>query len=407
MMRPLLGLIKGQLAKRLRKVGSRWLAERLADSDELALSRAQPRLADQILCEALLEDLSTAVSEHLLARNPAVLIDGAQTELGRELLNALVAAKAHRAAQERGDPLVVIAGASSWVELGGKWRRERVVQASEASLAGWRAHANGSRWYPVLLDQVKPDPSALYRLTGGHLAAVVEFSGHHGPALRAHLAATRRLDQLEPEHLPDDLVAWAAAPDVERAEEALLGSPQRAGAIRRELGTRLWLATRGDRTVIRAWPRRLLLNRLARDGARWDEAHAKLEGERGDLYHVLARVRPGDPEGLLDRVVTELDRAFEDPEKHRWILDLDRITAAPNRLPLDQPADRLRESLVKDLPIRTRVDVIRSLVVSKWFRGDPLLDPGRDLEIRELYHELANLAGSGSGDLRDEGYGYG
>ncbi|WP_103961477.1 hypothetical protein [Nonomuraea solani] len=445
-----------------------WLTRRLPGGNIVDLARDlsqrgkdRTEFVSSVLCDALLEDLARAWTRRRYPRNCLVLLDDVDFPAGDALLRALTTAMTRRETQA---PLVVVAASKTWPRAVAQWTRPGVVlpdanhplTAGEATHGAWmrrRGRAEHRWWCPVLLPAVPADPMwgpyaiAAWELTRGYPSAtglLIELTGNVGDddEFRGVLYKDNALYRLLPERLPyrDLLIAWSAVRNVDDAIDAPFTglAPQ----LRDELADRLWLVGQsleenesGIRpapgsggpqvTVIHDWLRRLLLHRLAADPARWDDVHQTMERfyrERGEadlaaaMSHRLARVTgetPDDPH--LREVVRFLGERFEALDRHdgedsrlrEWIKLYERVTTAPNRLPLDRSLELTHGALATDPadPERLGRDtVIRALVVARWFWLDPLLDPtGRCAEeIARQFRGLVSYCKTGRSTLLGE-----
>lgn len=443
---------KGQRRRVIRLLngkGRTWLVAQTANGNVIDLARRRDghggdpaESAESLLCRALVADLVDSWSKSgRHARSCLLLLEGAETVAGRALLRALGPAKG-------ADPLLVVAESKEWLSFGASWAKPGTITPgaahppllSEARYRDWR---DGYRtraqpwWYPVLMPPLQADrtrayASAVQELTGGHPAVTRRLARLAGAApdddafrtIMSREDVLRWPDWLHLAHL-NELTDWAAARNVDDAESALLKRAGRAPNLRNELADLLWLTRQPeDRdphgrypgsggpqvTVIHPWLRRLLLHRLAVVG-RWDDVHGDLErfhlGPEGEenarsLHHRLARADPGDPEGHLAHVAGHLHRRFTELDVREddvsrlpeWLACFNEVTSAPNRLPLVTPVDELYDSLVATAAPHEHgdwLDVIRTLVVDRWFWLDPLLDPSGS-RAEQVMRGLRDLA---------------
>jgi hypothetical protein len=421
-----------------------WLSGRLKSGnifdlarDHNSRGRVRAEFAEALLCQALLEDLARSWSKHRFPRNCLLLLDNADTPAGDAFLKALIAARTERT---EADPLVVVAASSTWPRAVTHWTQPGVVapHAVRPPLLGAARHADwldrrgpGAQgwWYPVLMP-----PAVTHRVRGHHASAVHDLTAGHPRATRLLLDLTGNagdddkfravlhdadtLRRLLPDHLAhrDRLIAWSAATNLDDAEDAPFAGAGESAHLRHHLAERLWLTfpaaegTTGQTTVVHPWLRRLLLHQLARKVAGWDAAHQTMErfylerdtpDRAAAMHHRLARVTPDDTRGL-DEVAAFLNEQFElldvraggGSRLTEWIRLYDRVSAASNRLPLDEPLESLYEGLAvdpADTERRNRASVIRTLVVARWFWLDPLLDPS-ETRIEEIAHDFRELS---------------
>lgn len=197
----------------------------------IQLSRADPARAVKILMKALLADMAWHAARHpqLHARCRCItpegqppgrrhahawvlLVDGAETETGREFLTGLAEARSERIQAGEFDPLLVVASCGQWDPrwherwcepwnaLPRPWlAQQRIPLFSHATHDQWAsgsltALVNGdvaAAWFPVWLDPLNPKRAArilapgaaslglpglaglAHRLTGGHPGAVL------------------------------------------------------------------------------------------------------------------------------------------------------------------------------------------------------------------------------------------
>lgn len=389
--------------------GRGWLEDRIPTRNIMDLTRYQVghrERAEKILCSALLADLADKWSDRRFPCNCLLLLDDVDTPAGQALMGALTAAKSGP------DPLLVVATSRTW-------RSPPVTTLDRASHAGWLAVREKSEepWcYPVAMPVPAPEEdggpyeAAVHRMTGGlprptALLTAATRDAMSDQEFRLAVLRSGIMDGQLPEGLThlNQLVEWSAAMSVTDAEDSPQMSRARADDLRGQLGEQLWLV--GD--AIHPWLRRLLLWRLAGEG-HWDEVHERLQRRSCEAaaYHRLARVVVPDSAGHLDEVVGFLDEQFDVLGPRGWLDLFDRVTSAPNRLPLDQRPDRLHEALAGVLDDRRAT--IRALVVDRWFWNDPLLDPSgaRSDDLADGLKELSRHARSERSIFKEEAKRY-
>jgi hypothetical protein len=274
---------------------------------------------------------------------------------------------------------------------------------------------------PSGLSQPPKDPG---NLVATLLAALADPDPRRSPAGDKRTAEEAMLKALTRPPLSavevDYLVACSAARN--RAAAARLSA--NSGMIRQPSSeapvidaAEFWSsAAVGRSALLHPLLRRLLLRKLARRDAatpaNWTAVHAWLvEDSEGDidahLYHTLALADENSP-GPAETVVRQLLEKNTVPAS-RWLRQIARVTAAPNRLghPLDpwEMVDHLTRWATgdRDLTAASR------LVVSSWLGADPLRAPHWRQYLRWMASELEILApraGSGVTVLRDEAQRY-
>ncbi|MFI6320882.1 hypothetical protein ACIBG8_25315 [Nonomuraea sp. NPDC050556] len=403
----------GSVTALLTGKGRGWLEDRIPTRNIMDLTRYQlghRERVEKILCSALLADLADKWSDRRFACNCLLLLDDVDTPAGQALVGALTAAKSGP------DPLLVVATSRTW-------RSPPVTTLDRASHAGWLAVREKSEepWcYPVAMPVLAPEDdggpygAAVHRMTGGlprptALLTAATREAMNDQEFRLAVLRSGIMDGQLPEGLPHlhQLVEWSASMSVTDAEDSPQMSRARADDLRGELAEQLWLV--GD--ALHPWLRRLLLWRLAGE-CRWDEVHERLQysylsRDPGAVaYHRLARVVVPDEAGHLDEVAGFLDEQFDVLDSRGWLDLFDRVTSAPNRLPLDQRPDRLHEALVG---VRgDRLATIRALTVDRWFWCDPLLDPSRvrSDDLADGLRELSRHARSERSIFKEEAKRY-
>ncbi len=381
---------------------------------------------DELLWAAFLADLRSEFDRGRRADerslNGVVLLDNADTELGRRFLGQLVHARRQRAVGEPDDPdpltvvatsrgtlLAEVAGADQvrvdpealrtrsstqpdWARFW--WAGYRLPDLTEDEVG--RAVADMG----LLLGKHQRVTRVVYELTGGHPAStnlVLEslarntprawiepdvIVGRPGP--QAPAVADRILDRLlagRSEAALRDLVTCAPARRQAHAlaladqEDLLVHGP---AAYEEIIDPLLWPA---EESAGLALLRTLLTRRLAgRDGTGapgWSEVHARLRhicrtdgDEAGDLYHALA-------DGELGFVAAHLHRRLTELDCDAWHDLASTVAAAPARpRPGAAPIDQVR-ALVDEADLQPDTGAVGRLVAALHVVRDPFTDSRR------------------------------
>jgi hypothetical protein len=397
--------------------------------------------------------------------NCMVLLDNADTAVGRDFLDELVMARRQRAAHadDDPDPLTVVATSRGDLAERVRLRGESAVTLTGAGYADYQARSQthiGRWWYPVLLPDLTLDEvgnmvstlelpggtrravtSAVHRFTAGHpgatrvmLDAIAEHPenpadllailGRPEPGVLALGGRTveesllsRLTEGMHPEAVAD-LATCAAA----RSEEAALRLAAESGLLTGMRGedsvifaAELWrTGAPGRAAQMHPMLRRLLLRRLAkRDpgaAADWNSVFHWLRtrcqdarDETGELYHALAL-------GAVEHVSRWFADALESRDPVEWMGLLGSVTVAPNRLDYRQgPGTQVRAltqwAEQRDLPL----SLIGRLVAASWIYADPLSAGHRRSLLREMsadLHQIATYAKDGLTVLRDQADAY-
>lgn len=403
------------------------------------------------LVEALLEDLRAAYGgwRNLnAAPRPLALLDNVHTPAGAHLLDLLLSRRTD--ADERPDPLVVLATALGEPRGARFASATRWTFADVPELAGWRRRVRGSASAGLVVLPLPPleraellsmmhvgeeravpqeVARAVHRFTGGSplgcrifydaLDAAPEPAGveTHELArlrLRGEHVTEQMLQALVPAaELSAYLVLLCVAQDTAAARAlaaAYLTRDHQAGAVetvRSHLRAEQWPQA-GRPFVADDFLRAVLVHELRRRPARaadppvsWPELHELLSdhhGGRGEpataRHHELAA-------GLPDGPVRWLADTFHDAAAERWLDDLWHIATAPH--PPDPAwADACRATasgerdgtFVGDSVQRS----VNRLLHAVWFAADPLSVPdahlrgrvGRELDFLSLKHPTGN-----------------
>lgn len=448
--------------------GLRWYGARFGHSAHSGLSVLvelnrrfhsddQRELAERMLCEAFLDDLTDAYARRRKF-NCAALLDNCDTPAGTGLLDLLADLRAGHSDHRGHDPLVIVATSRTVPELTGlthcwtlPWEPDRhdaarVPSPEEVDYDHWREHRAprhepASWWLPIHLRDLahtELDPAQarlVHRLTGGHpwstrrVLGLISTGMPPGGSPEAQLYTV--LDGFAPhaEYLLADLpttlrrilVLWSAARDVDTAASADLGGTDRFAAmiLHDELVKRLWLLP-DDRLPgmmrcgprLHPWLRRILLHELAKSPDSWSQVNLQL-GEYAAsrsrpldvAYHALAR-------GELSPVVDYLAGQFRRLDADSWIQEFDAVTAAPRSQGNREAADERYDTLMLGRSAHDQQDRVRntmwSMVAARWIWSDPTGDPTFALTttIADGYVRLAEEAQAGLARYRREAQAY-
>lgn len=409
------------------------------------------RRTESYLVEALLEDLRAAYTgwRHLnAAPRPLALLDNVHTPAGGHLLDLLLARRV--AADDRPDPLVVVAATL------GKPRGERLTGATRwafadvPGLAGWSRPVRGSSAAGLVTLPLPPldreellsmmrvgeeravrqeVARAVHRFTGGSPLGCRIFYDALDAAPEPASVETHELARLRltGEYVTEQML-HALVPDAElSAYLVLLSVAQDPAAARALAGAYLTRdhqagAVEAVRSHLRAeqWPqagrpfvaddflRAVLVHELRRRPAgatdpplSWPDLHELLRGHHEDRgepatawHHALAAGSPGEP-------VRWLADTFRDAAAQRWLASLWHIATAPH--PPDPAwADTCRATASGERDATFEGDSVQRsvnrLLHAVWFAADPLSVPdahlrgrvGRELDFLSLKHPTGN-----------------
>ncbi|HEY6424446.1 MAG TPA: hypothetical protein VIY28_14605 [Pseudonocardiaceae bacterium] len=412
-----------------------------------AADKDSRRRVDDLLWAAFLADLRTEFDRGRRADerslNCVVLLDNADTVLGRRFLTELVRTRRQRTAggPDDADPLTVVATSRGALladvpstnralvptDNTGSWPLRRI---KDRSLSWWLQY----RLPDLTEDEVGRAVAALGRkvgnneiltqvifgLTGGHPAStslvldaidknppenVIEpevtlsqtLSGD-GPS-RSTVEA-QMLDRLldVSDATRRDLVTCAAARQWPHAVPLpLQGTPKGGGRAKylEILEQILWPA---DETAGPALLRRLLQRRLALRtppvAPSWSDVYGQLrdscrtkDDESGELYYALAG-------GELEFVTQRLHQRIAELEDKRWLKLLTSVTAAPRQHRQQQALVDEAHRLVRAAALAQPLISLARLIAALWIAADPFIDSNRsDLHIRiaDDYTEVARL----------------
>lgn len=207
------------------------------------------------------------------------------------------------------------------------------------------------------------------------------------------------------EHLPeieiDDVVSaapFATAPWLVHADSANLAAQADVGQILTELRAALWVVapdqgggTR-DHAELHPWIARTLLAALAERSTTGDRPsyEEQFEALLTDPATSADPVRTAYCQlalGRITEVVDYFEAKFDDLPHQRWIDQLELVTSAPDRKPLDRDcafiyADLVREDVKATGPNRTPVrNIVSRLVAARWLMANPFTTPA--FELRE------------------------
>ncbi|MGH3816105.1 MAG: hypothetical protein ACRDUV_27265 [Pseudonocardiaceae bacterium] len=406
---------------------------------------------DELLWAAFLADLRAEfgrrrrVDERSL--NCVILLDNADTVLGRRFLNQLVQARRRRVAggQDDADPLTVVATSRGVLLADVPHADQALVPDSRAGQLPDTTDWSPFWWlrYPLpdlITDEVGRAVAdmdlawgdnqrltrVVYALTEGHPAStrlVLDAIARSAPQkwiepevvlrhVRSGAGSERRapvedrmLDHLLDEMTADafrDLVTCAAAREREEAlvlagqDGLLLAGQDHYGEV---LDPILWPSEAlAGPTLLRRLLRRQLARRDASVSPNWREVYGLLRDacrrdrdEAGELYYALAA-------GELGFVTQQLHRRLTEFDSTAWSALLTSVTAAPRR-------DRAREAPISEVGVLlvsadlddTLVSVGR-LVAALWIAADPCTNSRRGslhLQIGDSYAEVSRLCPGG------------
>ncbi|HEX2130341.1 MAG TPA: hypothetical protein VHH15_02195 [Actinophytocola sp.] len=397
---------------------------------------------DELLLAAFLADLRSEFARGRRADerslNAVVLLDNADTELGRRFLGQLVHARRQRAVGEPGDadPLTVVATSRglllSEVPDADRMRiaPEDLATAADRSRCWWV----GYRLPDLTEDEVgraiadmglhlgkhQRLTRIVHELTGGHPAStslVLEAIAHDVPAKwiepETFLAHTERRDQHAPTVVDRILDRLLAGTSEATLPDLVTCAPARSRANGLALADRdliacglagyvegidplLWPAERSaGLTVLR----RLLTRRLAERAAPgWSEVHTALRhicrangDEEGDLYHALA-------DGELGFVAAHLHRRLPELDCPAWHDLVAAVVEAPRRPRTGgAPVDEVR-ALVDSAGLAPPVVPVGRLVAALHVAADPFTDSRRGdvhLQIADDWSEVGRMRPGG------------
>jgi len=408
---------------------------------------------DELLWAAFLADLRAEFGQGMRADqrslNCVVLLDNADTELGRRFLNQLVWARRQRAAgeQDDADPLTVVA-TSRGALLTDTRNARQALGASGSPRPGQLPQITDwsrSWWLQYQLPDLTEDEvgravadmalawgdnqrltRVVYRLTGGHPAStrsvldtIAELPSkkwlepeailsQSEPGARSQQPPTVE-DQMLARLLVDisdaafrDLVTCAAAREREQAlalagqDDLLVSGQANYGEI---LDPILWPT---DESAGLTLLRRLLCRRLAlRDPAvspSWSGVYARLRhtcraggDEAGELYYALA-------DGDLGFVTRRLHQRLAELESTAWADLLNTVIEAPHQHRRSgAPIDEVR-TLVGSADLPQPLTSIGRLVAALRITADPFTDSRRSdlhLQIADDYSDVSRLCPDG------------
>ncbi|MGB3443506.1 MAG: hypothetical protein WBA97_32620 [Actinophytocola sp.] len=404
---------------------------------------------DELLWSAFLADLRAEFDVGRRAGerslNCVVLLDNADSPLGRRFLTQLVHARRERVVGEPGgaDPLTVVT--TSRGALLAEVPDADQVQVAPEELRTGPARPDWSRYWWVgyrlpdltedevgraiadmglLLGKHQRMTRIVYDLTGGHPAStslVLEAIAMDAPSKwvepEAILARTERRGQQVPtvaarmldrllegtsEAALQALVTCAPARRREQAlalagQEHLLGHG--LAAYEETIDPLLWPAEESAGLMVL---RRLLTRRLAErtgtDGPVWSEVHARLrhicraeDDEAGDLYHALADDEVAFVATRLHQRLTELTC----PDWHRLVTS---VAGAPRRHRTGgAPVDEVR-ALVAAADVAPELVPVARLLAALHVTTDPFTDSRRGdvhLQIADDWANVGRLRPSG------------
>lgn len=408
------------------------------------------RQINELLWEAFLADLRDNFqnSRHAfeMTLNCVVLLDGADTPLGQELVNGLVDARKSRLVLGRSsaDPMTAVAtsrgelltGVRGVVDFSGS-QSDQELSYDERDEPHWWCRYTlrdlTERETGVMVSALPPNTNGNVDLISEHqvTSMVCGFAGGH-PASTAGLVEAMRdrplqhgdtllalLDRPAPGRDPDrkllgdrlreqllgeftedtyaDLVTCAAARTKQHASLLAARGDLLVGGIGslREITPVLWPASGGAGPVVL---RRLLLRELAErtgdeaaDWAKvvdWFRARCAQDGdEEGALHYAMAADDVASAcDGLRHRLATD------DPAE--WVRLLHSMTSVPRR-PSDpdvSPMDQLRAAIDSRSPRLAR------LVVARWIAFDPFVSNRRRALHRQIAADYDFVAGLAQGD---------
>jgi hypothetical protein len=395
----------------------------------------------RVLCRALLADLRVFPRAGLAhgerTTNCLLLLDNADTPLGREFLEAL--AETRLRATDGADPLVVVAAQGRCPALQPAVGQARDSSGEALSYQEWLSAARDSTvpvapWYPVRLGELslghvreiisshvlrkaENDAKFTHAVTGGHLGAVRELA--RVLAARDPLPADFDPRTLVSREVEDSLLDMVRRPralsDDDLTAMAVFGLTLRPGlkpgdSVFRSLAwvnakaldvlecfrDLMWLRAEGS-FEIRPLYRWLLARWLARDRDRWLDAHdgflAYYRTRQGDdsvavSYHQLALTTMSSLDNLHEvakYLASQFARVPAELSASQWHVMLADITRAPNRL---VAADAGRQAM-GEAPMlhRDPREVVRQMHQTG-VRDDQLAIITRLLAARWLHNDL-------------------
>jgi hypothetical protein len=409
---------------------------------------------DDLLWAAFLADLRAEFDRGRRADerslNGVVLLDNADTVLGRRFLNELVRARRQRVAGGLGDadPLTVVATSRGTLLAKVPSADRALVPPYDARSGQLPRTKDGARpwWLQYRLPDLTDDEvgwavatlaldrgnnqrltQVVFQLTGGHPASTSLVLGA--------IAKSPPRNRIEPEMILDQVLAGEGSPGPPTVEDQIL-SHLLAGvsdATLRDLVTcsaareqrhALALAVQDDLLVggqanyveVLApilWPpddaagpallRRLLRRRLALRSpavsSNWAAVYARLrdvsraeDDEAGELYYALAG-------GELRFVTQRLHQRIAELENKPWFELLESVTAAPRRHRHRQaPVDEVH-TLVNEAALEQPLTSLARLIAALWIGADPFSHSDRrelHLQIAAYCTEVARLSPNGS-----------
>jgi hypothetical protein len=402
--------------------------------------------ANKTLCAALLADLCAAFNEPIRTRqrpsNALLLLDNAECWAGKSLLNLIAECRGDNYnAGETGDPALVVAVCHrqppakagrpvsahdhAAEPIGARWWYPvRLTDLGEDEVAGFTT----STWLGHPTEDLNPDASHIYDLTGGHpaaasrLAALLALPGW--PFDPRPFDARDLLKRKVPheDELPEDFKrpAWLSAAAGTTVEECLLrvamGDIREESSLLDEMAVcaatpglsfpaikapfgylewtednakdaraavvrRMWLDDPdGANPALHPLVALLLRRRLARDQERWRGVHNAYltyyasRNETLRYYHMLALATPKTRD-RLESVATHLSNKLDECEAAEWFRVLYTITSAPNgqRTPLEPEA--FVNALAGGEESENRNRVLARLTAALWLYNDRTFDP--------------------------------
>lgn len=418
-------------------------------------------LLDQLLCGAFLADLRAEFGTRRgeeWSLNCVVLLDNADTPLGRRFLDRLTEARSTGAP----DPLTVLATSRgelldlldedqiATVDPGGRTQQEieREVQRCLAGRPRWLSSQLPDLTEPEIRDLLadgdhraaddRRTAQTIHRFTGGHPAAarllvdalhanakdrptVAELLTRqepHGLQRPQRLCvADRMLHGLLQDHPGElDFPALTAADDLVTCAAARTENDGLWLAGQKAFRTRDRTSLAGIRAA-KLWSgsgnllRRLLLHRLARRSADhkadWPTVFEALRrhappGSAAARHYLLAA-------GELSAVVAAETKRLAEVDTVQWLAELREVTQAPNRLPHREYAVDEAGKLLGDLDLPEPAQSTAGLILTLWLAHDPLHRAKRGELYEAIATYLTNLATSPIGaptPLLDEAHRY-